>query len=124
MWDFIVGMIQTPDAQTTDPYLWLVVLLAHFVLGLFLTAALGLLMRLSRAVGVATLGYLILAEGPQLLWYGSSLSDSLLDTFAVLCGALVAYAAWENRGRLLGLVMALFFAVGWTGIRNRQDRDR
>ena len=119
IWDFIVSMLQTPDAQP-DAYTWGAALLGHFAIGVALTAAVGWALGAWRGVLAVAIFYAIAWEGTQLALYGSTWTDSLIDATAVSCGAVVAAAAWRNHGHAIALALVVMSAIGATGVRKRR----
>lgn len=62
MLDLLLDMLRSPEAQA-DAYTWGAVLLAHFAIGLFLTAVLGWFAGVWRAALIVSVGYLLLWGG-------------------------------------------------------------
>lgn len=119
MIDFLVEMFMAPEAQA-DAYTWGAVLLAHFTIGVFLTAALGWILGAWRGALVVAVGYAILWEGGQLIFAGADPVDCLVDAGAVALGALVAAGAWRRHGLAVGGALALLAAIGIAGVRRRR----
>lgn len=87
--------------------------------GLVLCALAGLLARDARAgAAIAVLGYGIAWEA---LWqaFGAGVGDALVDTFAVLCGAVIAAAAWHRIGSAIAVAILAASIALWAGIRRR-----
>lgn len=118
IWDFIASMLQTPDAQA-DAYTWAAALLGHFAIGVALTAAAGWALGVWRGAAFICAAYALVWEGTQIAFFGSSWSDSFIDTLAVSCGAVVAAGAWRNKGVAVAVSLALMGAVGWSGVKKR-----
>lgn len=121
----------TPEAHA-GAYEWATVLLAHFALGGYATACLAFVFHWMvppsrRPHGQFALGTLLtalaalygagwegLAQG-----YGAGLADAAVDTVAVVCGGVAAWAAWHRRARLIGVALSIMAAVAAIGIRKR-----
>lgn len=111
-----------------EPYLWAVVYLAHFAVGLFLTALVAALLdalddlRLNvgdTAPALVTVGYLVIWEmGVQRL--GAGLPDALLDTLAIGLGAASGLYLWRRDGKRLAVALSFAAAVLWRGVRTRR----
>ena len=112
-------MLDLSPADQADAHYWASVLLAHFTVGLALTAAAGLL---TRSVWVAAA---IVAAGYAIAWevcwqaLGAGVADAAVDTAAVASGALVAAAAWSRKGGAVALVLTGLALGMWRGIRRR-----
>lgn len=131
MLDFLAWMFATPDAQL-DPYIWGAALLAHFSIGLALTAAVGGLSALLdryadvpkltvwQSAAIVIAGYSLAWEGGQMLLSGSALADSFVDALAVACGAVVAAGSWRQRGASVAAAMVVLALVGAKGVRTRR----
>lgn len=117
--DLLVDMLRSPEAQA-DAYTWGAVLLAHFAIGLFLTAVVGTVTGVWRAALIVSVGYLLLWEGAQLALFGAGIADSLVDAAAVACGAVVAAGAWRNRGPAVAAALALLAVIGIRGVGRRR----
>ena len=112
-------------------YEWASVYLAHFGIGLVLTAAVAALLdwadrqtRLDLDVGtlapwLVTVVYLIGWEmGLQRL--GAGWPDALVDTLAVGLGGFVGLSLWRRAGVKLAVALAIGAAVLWRGVRARK----
>lgn len=119
IWQFILDMLRTPDAQESAHY-WLATLIGHFGVGLFLTALLGWAAGVWRAAVIVSVVYLLAWEGAQLALYDADLSDSLVDAAGVACGAFVAAGAWRNRGAAVAAALSVMVAIGVSGIKRRK----
>ena len=121
----------TPEAHA-GTYEWAAVLLAHFALGGYATACLAYVSRWMipsshRLHGQFALGTLLatLATLYGVVWeglvqgYGAGLMDAAVDTIAVICGGVAAWAAWHQRARLIGVALSIMAAVAAIGIRKR-----
>lgn len=114
----------TPEAHA-GAYEWAAVLLAHFALGFGLAAVLALIF--GRRLGLATLIVALVAfygggwEG-LVQGYGAGLADAAVDTAAVVCGGVAAWAAWHRRARLIAAALVIVTAIAALGIRKRTGR--
>ena len=112
-------------------YEWASVYLAHFGIGLVLTAAVAALLDwIDNATGfdldvgttapwLVTAVYLIGWEmGLQRL--GAGWPDALVDTLAVGLGGFVGLFLWRRAGVKLAVALAIGAAVLWRGVRARK----
>lgn len=109
-------------------YEWASVYLAHFAIGLALTAVVaaaldaidGLKLRIGdTAAALVTAVYLVAWEmGLQRL--GAGWGDALLDTFAVGLGGLSGLYLWRRAGVRLAVALAAGAVVLWRGVRARK----
>lgn len=124
----------TPEAHA-GAYEWAAVLLAHFALGGYATACLAFVFQWAfpapyRPHGQFALGTLlaVLAALYGAGWeglvqgYGAGLADAAVDTVAVTCGGVAAWAAWHRRARLIGAALGIVTAIAALGIRKRTKR--
>ena len=109
-------------------YEWASVFLAHFTLGLGLTAIVAALLDLladewtepgDLAPALVTFCYLVIWEG-LVQRYGAGLTDAALDTFAVGIGGLSGLLLWRRKGAALGIVLAIGAFVLWRGVERRK----
>ena len=125
----------TPEAHA-GAYEWASVLLAHFALGGYATACLAYVFHWiippsHRPNGQFALGTLlvVLATLYGVGWeglvqgYGAGLIDAAVDTIAVICGGVAAWAAWHRRARLISAALVIVTAVAALGIRKRTERN-
>lgn len=117
-------------------YEWAAVLLAHFAVGGYVTACLAFVFHWMfpvpyRPHGQFALGTLLVAlttlygagwEG-LVQGYGAGLADAAVDTIAVVCGGVAAWAAWHRRLRLIAAALVIVSAVAALGIRKRTERN-
>lgn len=122
----------TPEAHA-GAYEWASVLLAHFAIGGYVTACLAYVCHWMvppsrRPHGQFALGTLLTAlavlygagwEG-LVQGYGAGLMDAAVDTVAVVCGGVAAWAAWHRRARLISLALGIMVAVAALGIHRRR----
>ena len=109
-------------------YEWASVFLAHFAIGLFLTAVVaavldaldGLQLNIGdTAAALVTVVYLVAWEmGLQRL--GAGWPDALVDTLAVGLGAASGLFLWRRNGKGLAAALALGAAVLLRGVRGRR----
>ena len=109
-------------------YEWASVFLAHFALGLGLTALVAAILdwidSFEMDIGdvapvLVTAGYLVRWEmGVQRL--GAGWPDALVDTLAMGLGAYAGLFLWRRQGGRLALVIAVAAAAIWQGVRARR----
>ena len=125
----MTGLNLTAPTDHADPYVWLVVLLAHAALGLALTGAVAALLdRIGRGwIEFTALDAWILTSAAYgLLWevfvqrIGAGWADAAVDTLAVSLGGAVGALAWRRRGPALAGAMLALAAIGWRGVRARK----
>lgn len=46
--------------------------------------------------------------------------DAAVDTVAVVCGGVAAWAAWHRRARMIGAALGIMVAVAALGIHRRR----
>ena len=115
----------TIPTDHADPYLWLVVLLAHAAVGLALVAVLAALLdALGRASGlgawlVVTLGYALAWEG-AVQRLGAGLADAAIDSAAVALGGLIGLLAWRRHGTGLTVALVLLAGIAARGVGRRK----
>lgn len=119
MMGFIRDMLRSPEAQP-DAYIWAAALTGHFAVGIVLTAIVGWRAGAWRGAAIVSAAYLLLWEGAQIAFFGGGFADGLVDGAAVACGAVVAAAAWRNKGGAVAAALALLAAIGIHGIRRRR----
>ncbi|WP_411838562.1 hypothetical protein [Paracoccus sp. ME4] len=119
MWELLIFMLASPDAQS-DAYTWGAALLGHAFVGVFLTALIGWRAGAWRGALIASAAYLLIWEGVQVAAFGGGVADSLVDAAAVACGAVVAAGAWRNRGVAVAGALALLVTIGAVGIGRRR----
>lgn len=111
----------TPEAHA-GAYEWAAVLLAHFAVGFALAGFLALILggRLGLPVLIAALAAIYGAGWEGVVQgYGAGLMDAAVDTVAVTCGGVAAWAAWHRRARLIAAALVIVTAVAAIGIRKR-----
>ena len=103
-----------------DAYEWASVLLAHFTVGLVLTAIIAAVTEWRAWVALACViaAYGLLWEG-AVQHLGAGVADAFVDTFAVAIGGLVGLSAWLRRGVMLAAGVAALAGVLWAGVRKR-----
>lgn len=119
----ILAYLAQPESQT-DPYVWLVVLMAHCLIGLILTGLVAGMLSwtdldpLPSAVQIVTGAYLF---GWEIIVQriGAGWADLVIDTGAVLLGGLIAWGAWANRGPVVAFSVFVLGVVGIIGTGKR-----
>ena len=112
-------------------YEWASVLLAHFAIGLALTALVAALLdwldnRTGYNLDVGTLAPWLVTAVYLVAWemglqrVGAGWPDALADTFAVAMGGASGLFLWRRLGVRLALALAAFVAVLWPGVRARR----
>ena len=119
MIDLIAEMFFAPEAHESA-YDWASALLSHAMIGMALTAVFGWVLGAWRGAAVVAFGYAFLWEGGQLLFANADLSDSAIDALAVLCGSMIAAAAWRHHGRAVAVAMVLLSVTLWQGVARRK----
>lgn len=109
-------------------YEWAAVFLAHFTIGIALTAlvaaALDAMDSFALSVGdvspvLVTAVYFVAWEG-IVQRYGAGLADAAVDTLAVGIGGASGLYLWRRAGVRLAAAIALAGAVLWRGVRARK----
>ena len=109
-------------------YEWASVFLAHFAIGLFLTAIVaalldaidGLSLRVGDTAAAIVTGVYLVAWEMGLQRLGAGWPDALVDTFAVGLGGLCGLFLWRRAGVRLAIALAAGAAVLWRGVRARK----
>ena len=110
-------------------YEWAAVYLAHFAIGIAITAIIAAFLdwvadewidaRGEVALALSIAGYFLIWEG-VVQGYGAGFGDAALDTFAFAMGGLVGVLAWYRRGVALAASLAATAGVLWAGVRARK----
>ena len=110
-------------------YEWAAVYLAHFAIGLAITAIIAALLDWQLAPWIEGLGGLALVivvvlyflgwEG-SIQQFGAGMPDAIVDTFAVFIGGLAGVSAWGRRGFAVAASLAALAGVLWAGVRARK----
>lgn len=109
-------------------YEWASVFLAHFAIGLALTALVAAVLDaidgFELSVGdtapvLVVAGYFVAWEG-MVQRYGAGLADAAVDTLAVGLGGLAGLFLWRRAGVRLAAVLAVAIAALWRGVRARK----
>lgn len=95
-----LGLTDAEDHD--DPYVWTVVLWAHALTGLFITALAAFAFHPVYVASAVAVAYAVLWEG-AVQRYRAGLLDALVDTAGVLGGGLLAAGIW---GHSLPLILA------------------
>lgn len=109
-------------------YEWASVYLAHYAIGLFLTAIVaalldaidGLSLRVGDTAAAIVTGVYLVAWEMGLQRLGAGWGDALVDTFAVGLGGLSGLFLWRRAGIRLAIALAAGAAVLWRGVRARK----
>jgi hypothetical protein len=125
MLDLIASMLASPEAQA-DPYIWAAAFTGHMAVGLGLTAAVAWpLSGFARdwVDGIGWLALLLVVVAYAVIWeallqrLGAGVMDAAIDTAAVFLGGLIAVAAWERRGPVIGAALIAALAFLARGVR-------
>lgn len=116
MRDLLLSLLNAPDSHG-DPYVWGAVFLAHAAIGLVAFACLAWIAGRRAGLAIALAAYAAWEARHAVI--GGDVADSLTDLAAFGIGAMLAFAAWDRRGRLVAaLLLALVLGL-WRGVLRR-----